>query len=73
MAKKRKELVFAGGMLKLKTGHENGRPVLYCVLEGKRIAKRYQNESWTVLDPGYTVRGGEPGNYMPLIIERKPQ
>lgn len=73
MTMKRKELVFVDGMLKLKIGRENGRAVLYCVLDGRRIAKRYQGESWTVLEPGYTVKGGEPGNYMPLIVERTPQ
>jgi hypothetical protein len=26
-----------------------------------RIAKRYSGESWISLEPGYTVRGSEPG------------
>jgi hypothetical protein len=69
---KRSEIVLAGGAVRLQVRHENGRAVLYCVVNGQRIAKRYQGQPWICLDPSYTVRGGERGNN-DLRIERKPQ
>jgi hypothetical protein len=67
---KRNEIVLAGGAIRLQVRHENGRAVLYCVVNGKRIAKRYHGQPWINLDPSYTVRGGERGNN-DLLIERK--
>jgi hypothetical protein len=44
---------------------EKGEVVLYCEVKmGKRfvpIAKRYSQQNWIGLEPGYTVRGSEPG------------
>jgi hypothetical protein len=40
--------------------------------EGKwvRIAKRYSGQNWINLEPGYTVRGSEPGgSYDSIEIE----
>jgi hypothetical protein len=37
--------------------------VLFCEVDGKPIAKRYSGESWLILEPGWTVLGGGPGNY----------
>jgi hypothetical protein len=52
---------------------EDGEPVLHVELNGKRIAKRYPGESWISLEPGYTVRGSEPGaNYNIIEIEYEP-
>jgi hypothetical protein len=59
--------------IKLDFVDEDGRVVLYCVRNGKRIAKRSAGESWINLEPGYSVRGGEPGtSYDGLIIEYRP-
>jgi hypothetical protein len=38
-----------------------GEAVLYVEFEGKRIARRRAGELWTIIEPGYTVRGAEPG------------
>jgi hypothetical protein len=49
---------------------EDGDLVLYAIINGVRIAKRYAGENWIVLEPGYTVHGSEPGgNYGTLTIE----
>jgi hypothetical protein len=38
-----------------------------------RIAKRYSGQNWISLEPGYTVRGSEPGgNYGRIEIEYAP-
>jgi hypothetical protein len=48
-------------------------PVLYVEVGGKRIAKRYSGQNWISLEPGYTVRGSEPGtDYNKLEIEYQP-
>ena len=52
---------------------ENDDLVLYVELAGKRIAKRYSGENWISLEPGYTVRGSEPGaDSSTLDIEYDP-
>jgi hypothetical protein len=52
---------------------ENDTVVLYVEVEGKRIARRGSRENWTMLEPGYTVRGSEPGgNPGYLEIEFNP-
>ena len=49
---------------------ERGEPVIYCYLAGsKLIAKRYAGQRWISVEPGYTVRGGEPGNYDRIEVE----
>jgi hypothetical protein len=44
---------------------ENDEPVLYCEIKErgrfKPIAKRYPGKNWISLEPGYVVRGSEPG------------
>jgi hypothetical protein len=51
---------------------EDGDLVLYCSVEGKRIAKRYSGKNWISLEPGYTVRGSEPGgDYNIVEVEYK--
>jgi hypothetical protein len=47
-------------------GEGDGRePVLTVDVKRKgkwlRIAKRYSGQNWISLEPGYAVRGGEPG------------
>jgi hypothetical protein len=38
-----------------------------------RIAKRYSGQNWVSLEPGYTVRGSEPGtDYDAIEIEYTP-
>jgi hypothetical protein len=56
---------------------ENGEPVLYCEVKGRGrfipIAKRYSGENWISVEPGYTVRGSEPGSdYSTIEIEYSP-
>lgn len=52
---------------------ENDDLVLYCEYDGKRIAKRYSQQHWISLEPGYTVRGSEPGADSSIIdIEYDP-
>jgi hypothetical protein len=52
---------------------EDGVPVLYCMVDGKRIAKRYSKQHWISLEPGYTVRGSEPGtDRKTLTVEYNP-
>jgi hypothetical protein len=52
---------------------EDGEPVLYVEVEGKRIAKRYSGQNWIALEPGYTVRGSEPGaSYDTIEVEYDP-
>jgi hypothetical protein len=50
---------------RLKIVGEGAGAVLYCEIKQggrfKRIAKRYPGKNWISLEPGYTVRGGEPG------------
>jgi hypothetical protein len=48
---------------------EESSSVLYVELEGKRIAKRYPGQRWINLEPGYSVRGAEPGDLDVLAIE----
>jgi hypothetical protein len=49
---------------------EDGEPVLYVVVDGKRIAKRHSGEKWISLEPGYTVTGSEPGSdYNTITVE----
>jgi hypothetical protein len=40
---------------------EDGVGVLYIEVDGKRIARRRGGELWTIIEPGYTVRGCDPG------------
>jgi hypothetical protein len=47
--------------------------VLFCEVNGKPIAKRYSGENWLSLEPGWTVRGGEPVNYDTIEIEYSPR
>jgi hypothetical protein len=42
--------------VRLEIVEEDGDLVMYCVGDGKRIAKRYPKEPWINLEPGYTVR-----------------
>jgi hypothetical protein len=49
---------------------EDGVPVLYCVVDSKRIAKRYSKQQWISLEPGYTVRRSKPDNT--LTVEYDP-
>src|SRR5436189_6348425 len=52
---------------------EDERTVWYCEFEGKRIARRCVGERWVSLEPGFTVRGQEPGNYHDkLTVEYRP-
>jgi hypothetical protein len=58
---------------------ENGDLVMYCEVKEtrrspfKRIARRYSGENWVSLEPGYAVRGSEPGtNYNTIEIEYTP-
>jgi hypothetical protein len=56
---------------------DNSEVVLFVeVKQGKqwlRIAKRYSGQNWINLEPGYTVRGSEPGtDYGALEIEYEP-
>jgi hypothetical protein len=52
---------------------EGERTVWYCELDGRRIARRYVGERWVSLEPGFTVRGSEPGNYHEkLTVEYRP-
>jgi hypothetical protein len=52
---------------------DDGEPVLYCAIDGMRIAKRYSGKGWINLVPGYTVRGTEPGSNSNIVeIEYNP-
>jgi hypothetical protein len=52
---------------------EDGDVILIVECDGKRIAKRYSGENWISLEPGYTVRGSEPGaDRSALEIEFNP-
>lgn len=58
---------------------ENDDLVLYCEVKETRrspykpIARRYSGENWVSLEPGYTVRGSEPGtDYNTVSIEYDP-
>jgi hypothetical protein len=56
--------------VKLECVIENGEPVLYVEVDGKRIAKRYSGQNWISLEPGYTVPGSEPGtDYSTIEVE----
>jgi hypothetical protein len=64
--------------VRLRIVEEDGVPVLYLeIKEGRRfkaIAKRYQKKNWINLEPGYTVRGGEPGAHYDMIeVECNPE
>jgi hypothetical protein len=53
---------------------EEGTVVPYVEFDGKRIAKRYLGGRWISLEPGYTVRGSEPGgDSNSLTIEYNPE
>jgi hypothetical protein len=56
----------------LRIVEENDAPVMYLEADGKQIAKRYPGERWINLEPGYTVRGGEPGDGELPSIEYDP-
>jgi hypothetical protein len=51
---------------------EQGEPVLYVEVSGKRIAKRYPRQPWISLDNSYRVEGGEAGDYNNIGITRLP-
>ena len=58
---------------------ENNDLVMYCEIQEKRrdpfkrIARRYSGENWISLEPGWTVRGTEPGtNYNIVEIYYSP-
>jgi len=52
---------------------EDGVPILYVEVDGKRIARREPGRGWTSLEPGYTVRGSEPGSdYNTIEVEFDP-
>jgi hypothetical protein len=52
---------------------EDGEPVIYVVFRGLRIAKRYSGERWIILQAGYVVEGGQPGDeYNELTIKPPP-
>jgi hypothetical protein len=56
---------------------ENGEPVLYCEVKERRrfipVAKCYSGKNWISIEPGYTVRGSEPGgDYNRIEIEYSP-
>jgi hypothetical protein len=51
--------------------------VLYCEIKRRGrfipIAKRYSQKNWINLEPGYVVRGTEPGSdYSTIEIEYNP-
>jgi hypothetical protein len=53
---------------------EDGKRVVYVVFQGERIAKRYSDERWIILQPGYWVWGSQPGDPPDeLWIEWLPQ
>lgn len=57
----------------LRIVEENGEAVLYVEKDFKRIAKRYSGGNWIALEPGYTVRGSEPGtDYNSITVEFDP-
>jgi hypothetical protein len=67
------ELFFEPPPAKLVCTKEGEEPVLYVETGGKRIAKRYSGQRWISLEPGYTVRGSEPGgDRNSLTIEYQP-
>ena len=42
---------------------EGDNPVTFCIVDGKRIAKRYVGgDCWINLDPRYKVEDAEPGH-----------
>jgi hypothetical protein len=57
---------------------ENGEPVLYCEVKERgrfiAVAKRYSGKNWISVEPGYIVRGSEPGgDYNTIEIEYQPE
>jgi len=52
--------------------NEGDKVIAYVEIGGKRIARRGPSERWVSIEPGYTVRGCEPGNYEQLEIEYSP-
>jgi hypothetical protein len=57
----------------LKYVEEDGDLILVVEFHGRRIAKRYSGKNWISLEPGYTVRGSEPGSdYHTLEVEYDP-
>jgi hypothetical protein len=58
---------------RLRYVEENGEVVLHCEFDGKIIAKRYSQQNWISLEPGFVVRGSEPGgDYSSISIEYDP-
>ena len=54
-------------------GGENTVASWLLTKDHKRIAKRYSGGTWIPLEPGYTVRGSEPGSdYNKLTVEFNP-
>jgi hypothetical protein len=52
--------------------NEGNKIIAYVEMGGKRIARRGPSEKWVSIEPGYIVRGCEPGNYDWLEIEYSP-
>jgi hypothetical protein len=46
---------------------------LYAEVEGKKVAKRFSGGRLISLEPGYVVRGAEPGNYDCITVEYHPE
>jgi hypothetical protein len=62
---------------RLRTAIEGEEPVMYCEIKERGrfipIAKRCPGKNWINLEPGYTVRGSEPGSdYNTICIEYDP-
>jgi hypothetical protein len=61
---------------RVRLGSDSGEPMLFCEVKfGKRyvpIARRPAGQRWISLEPGWTVCGGEPGNYDRMSIEFAP-
>jgi hypothetical protein len=53
----------------LNVGWEGDERIAVLEIGGKWIAKRYSGRSWIILEPGYSVHGGEPGNYDQIVVE----
>ena len=56
---------------------EGEEPVLHCQIKERgrfiTIAKRYSGKNWISVEPGFAVRGSEPGSdYSAIEIEYDP-
>jgi hypothetical protein len=56
---------------------EGEEPVLYCQIKERghfiTIAKRYSGQNWINVEPGFVVRGSEPGtDYNTIEIQYDP-